>query len=48
MVFIRHDKRIEFVSSKFKGSQTIKNNWQETIEYIKNIYHPTSWEIISG
>lgn len=48
MVFIRHDTRIEFVSSEFKGTQIIKNNWEETIEQIKDMYLPTSWEVIDG
>ena len=48
MVFIKHEKRIEFVSNDFKGSQIIKNDWEETIEILKDIYRPVSWEVIES
>lgn len=48
MVFIKHKGRIQFVSNKFKGTQTIQISWEKTIENLKDMYRPNSWEILEG
>jgi hypothetical protein len=49
MVFLKFKNRIQFTTSnRHSGSQPIENTAEETIEYLKEVYRPDTWEIIEA
>lgn len=48
MVFVKYEKRVEFRGEKHRGSQPIESTAEETIEFLKDVFNPESWEIIEA
>lgn len=49
MIFLQFPNRIQFATSnRHSGSEPIENTAEETIEHLKELFNPETWEVIEA